>query len=461
MAADYIPRAFQPLIMAHIQNTPRCAVWAGMGLGKSVSTATALEDMDLTDDIYPILILAPKRVAMSTWPNEYRKWNHLKHRRVVFIEGTAKERVLACKAKADVFTANFEQLPWLVEHFGDRWPFKVVVVDEATKLKGFRLKQGTARAKALARVAHTKIKRIIELTGTCAPNGLQDLWGQMWFIDKGERLGKSFEAFKMRWFHKAHTGFGITATDFAQEQIQAALRDVCITIDAADWFDLDEPIVNVIDIQLPPRAEVLYREMEKKFFMELSEDQTVEAANAAAKTQKLLQITNGAAYLNGGNTDWEVLHDAKLEALDDVIEEACGMPVLIAYLFKADLARLKARYPKGLDLGTKDGLTRAIAGEGDVWFGHPASMGHGVDGLQYHSNIIAFYGIGWNLEEHLQVIERVGPVRQFQAGKKRPVFIHYLLASNTIDHAVLERLQSKRSVQDILLAAMKERGYAN
>ena len=460
MAIDFVPHEYQGLIIPFIQDTPRCAVWAGMGLGKSVSTATAIVALDMTEDVYPVLIVAPKRVAKTTWPGEFRKWNHLKHLKVSVICGTARERVLACKAKADIYTINFEQLPWLVEHFGDRWPFRVVVIDEATKLKGFRLRQGTTRAKALARVAHTKIKRMILLTGTPSPNGLKDLWGQMWFVDKGERLGRTMDAFTHRWFRKAHTGFGVEAIECAQEQIQSALRDVCITVDAADWFDLEAPIANRIMVDLPPKAAALYREMERRMFMELAGGEKIEALNAAAKTQKCLQIASGAAYLEGGNTQWEVLHDKKLEALDEVIEEACGMPVLVAYNFKSDLARLKARYPKGIDLSSKDGLERAIAGEGEIWFGHPASMGHGVDGLQYHTNILVFFSVNWNLEEHLQIIERVGPTRQRQAGKKRPVFIHYILATDTVDEMVLERLESKREVQDILLAAMRVRGVA-
>lgn len=460
MAIKFSPHGYQHLIINHIHAVPRCAVWAGMGMGKSVSTATALESLSLVEDVYPVLILGPLRVIRTTWPGEFRKWEHLKHLKVSVITGTAPQRIAACKVKADVYTANFEQLPWLVEHFGERWPFRVVVIDESTKLKGFRLRQGTTRAKALARVAFTKIKRVIELTGTPSPNGLVDLWGQTWFLDKGERLGKTMEAFKQRWFRPARNGHGIEALEHAQEQIQKALKDVCITVDAADWFDLELPIKNRIMVDLPPKAEVLYREMEKRMFMELASGEKIEALNAAAKTQKCLQVASGAAYTGGGNTAWEVIHDEKLDALDEILEEACGMPVLVAYHFKSDLARLKARYKDGIDLGTKDGLDRAIAGEGRVWFGHPESMGHGVDGLQYHSNIMVFFSVNWALEPHLQVIERIGPTRQHQAGKRRPVFVHYILARDTMDELVMDRLESKREVQDILLEAMKVREAA-
>lgn len=457
MAIDFIPRKYQELIISYAQCNTRCAVWSSMGTGKSVSTATAVEDLSLIEDPYPLLIVAPLRVAKTTWPQEYRKWNHLKHRKVVPICGSLKERQAALRTKSDVYTVNFEQLEWLVEHFGDKWPFRTVVVDEATKLKGFRLRQGTRRAKALARVAHTKIKRIILLTGTPSPNGLQDLWGQMWFVDKGDRLGRTFDAFKQRWFRASHTGFGVEATENAQEQIQAALSDVCITIDAADWFDLKEPIVNVIKVDLPPAARILYKDMEKKMFMDLEGSQ-VEALNAAAKTQKCLQIASGAAYVEGGPA-WKKIHDEKLHALEEILEEAAGMPVLVAYHFKSDLERLLARFPQGKHLDknpeTIDAWNR---GEIPIMFAHPASAGHGLS-LQDGGNILVFFSLNWSLEEHQQIKERNGPVRQLQAGYNRPVFHHYILAADTVDELVLERLQTKREVQDILLAAMRTKGY--
>lgn len=457
MAIDYAPRPYQSLIIDYIQDVKRCSVWSSMGTGKSVSTATALEDLSLTEDVYPLLIIAPLRVARTTWPQEYRKWNHLKHRKVVTVCGPLKERQAALRIKADIYTVNFEQLPWLVEHFGDKWPFRVVIVDEATKLKGFRLRQGTQRAKALARVAHTKIKRIILLTGTPSPNGLQDLWGQVWFVDKGDRLGRTYDAFKQRWFRASHTGFGVEATDQAQEQIQEALRDVCITIDAADWFDLKKPIINLIKVELPPAAKVLYKNMEKQMFMDLEGSQ-IEALNAAAKTMKCLQIAAGAAIVDGG-PQWKLIHNEKLDALEEILEEAAGMPVLVAYHFRSDLERLRARFPQGRHLDKNpQTIEDWNAGEIPIMFAHPASAGHGLN-LQDGGNILVFFTTSWSLEEHQQIIERIGPVRQLQAGHNRPVFIHFLLAEDTVDELVLERLQTKREVQDILLAAMRTKGY--
>lgn len=457
MAIDFAARPYQLLITDFIQRNRRAAVWSSMGTGKTSATATALEDLALTEDIYPILIVAPLRVARTTWPQEYRKWNHLKHLRVMPVCGALKERQAALRVNVPVYTTNFEQLPWLVEHFGDKWPFKTVVIDEATKLKGFRLRQGTQRAKALARVAHTKIKRIVLLTGTPSPNGLQDLWGQMWFVDKGDRLGRTFDAFKQRWFRASHTGFGVEATDQAQEQIQEALSDVCITIDAADWFDLKKPIVNLIKVELPPAAKVLYKNMEKQMFMDLEGSQ-IEALNAAAKTQKCLQISSGAAYVDGG-PQWKKIHDEKLDALEEILEEAAGMPILVSYHFKSDLERLLKRFPQGRHLDKRsETIDDWNAGKIPMLFAHPASAGHGLN-LQDGGNILVFFTVNWNLEEHQQIIERIGPVRQLQAGHNRPMFIHFILAADTVDELVLERLQSKREVQDILLSAMRDRGY--
>ena len=456
MSIEFQARPFQGLIISFIQRVKRCAVWSSMGTGKTSATLTALDDLSLVEDIYPALVVAPLRVARSTWPQEVKKWEHLKHLNVVPICGGLDERQAALRIKSPIYSTNFEQLPWLVEYLGERWPFRTVVVDESTKLKGFRLRQGTQRAKALARVAHTKIKRLILLTGTPSPNGLADLWGQLWFVDKGSRLGRTYQEFKDRWFRPAHNGFGVEAQEYAQEQIQGALADVCITIDAADWFDLKEPIRNRIMLDLPPKAAMLYKDMEKQLFMEL-EGHEIEALNAAAKTMKCLQIANGAAYIEDGA--YKVIHDEKIKALEDVVEEAAGMPVLVAYHFKSDLARLKKAFPEGRQL---DSHPQTIedwnAGRIPLLFAHPASAGHGLN-LQDGGNILVFFSVNWNLEEHQQIIERIGPVRQLQAGHNRPTFIHYLLAAGTVDEMILERLETKREVQDILLDAMKAKGY--
>jgi SNF2 family DNA or RNA helicase len=441
--------------MEHIHRVDRCAVWAGMGLGKTISTFTALDGLFMAGEDHPVLVLAPLRVAKTTWPEEARKWAHLSNISVMPIVGDERERRASLKYDASVYTTNYENLEWLVEYYGDRWPFRTVVTDESTKLKSFRLKQGGKRAAALAKIAHPKVKRFIELTGTPSPNGLQDLWGQIWFLDGGQRLGRTFESFKQRWFQKSFNGYGMTALPFAQEQIQEKLKDICITIDAADWFELEKPIVNNIYIDLSPKARALYKDMEKKMFMEI-EGHDVEAFNAASRTIKCLQIANGAAYVDDSG-NWKEVHDEKILALEDIVEEAGGMPVLVAYHFKSDLARLMKAFPKGRQLDADSNTIKEWnEGKIPVLFAHPASAGHGLN-LQDGGNILVYFGHWWNLEERMQILERVGPTRQLQAGYKRPVFVHNIIARDTVDEDVIERVETKREVQDILLDAMKRR----
>ena len=454
-ARDFTPRPYQQIIIDHILANDRCAVWAGMGMGKTVSALTVIDAVRLVDSD-PILVLAPTRVANTTWPEEAAKWVHTAHLTVVPVTGDMQGRVVAVRQRADVHAINYENLPWLVEYWGDRWPYRTVIADESTKLKSFRLRQGGKRAQALARVAHTKVKRFVELTGTPSPNGLQDLWGQVWFIDRGQRLGRTYEGFKQRWFRPHPSGFGLDALPHAQKEIQELLSDICITVEAKDWFDLREPIVNNIYVDMPARARKTYEDMEKQMFTELDSGHEIEAFNAASRTIKCLQIANGAAYTEG-NTEWQDVHDQKLQALESVVEEANGMPVLVAYHFKSDLARLKKHFPKGCELDKNPKtLTDWNKGKIPLMFAHPQSAGHGLN-LQDGGNILVFFAHWWNLEERLQVIERIGPTRQLQAGHDRPVWIHNIIARKTVDELVIERVNTKREVQDILMGAMRRR----
>lgn len=461
MTQPYVMRAYQALMTEHILRTPRCALWAGMGMGKTAAVLTALDALSLTERGVA-LVLAPLRVAASTWPEEARKWEHLKGLRVQPVAGSAAERRAALEGAADVYTMNYENLPWLVETLGERWPFKVVVADESTRLKSFRLKGGGKRARALARMAWTRVDRFIELTGTPAPNGLADLWGQAWFLDRGQRLGRSYTAFMDRWFRVIRVGADPHAVQYlplphAQPQLHELLSDLCLTLDARDYFDLREPIVNVIRVELPPAARKAYRQMEKQMFLELAGGAEIEAVHAAAKTLKCLQLANGAIYNDETGATWEEVHDEKLRALDSIIEESAGAPVLVAYQFQSDLARLRKAFPRAQVLDhNPDTIARWNAGHIPILLAHPASAGHGLN-LQDGGNTLVFFGHWWNLEEYQQIIERIGPTRQMQAGHDRPVFIHHIVAANTVDELVMARRETKRAVQDLLLDAMKRR----
>lgn len=458
----YTPRVYQDLIGQHVLEHKRCNVWAGMGTGKTVALLTAVDLLMISGyETKPALALAPLRVAKTTWPDEVAKWNHLSGIEVRAIVGTAVERQAALREVANgntpLFTINYDNLPWLVATLGDQpWPFGAVIADEATKLKGFRLQQGGRRAQAIARVAHTQCSRWINLTGTPAPNGLQDLWGQQWYIDAGERLGRTYQAFRDRWFQRSFDGHNLNPLSFAEKEITQKLRDVTVSVDAADYFPLEKPIVNPVYIELPAKARELYRSMEREMFMQI-EEHGVEAWNAAARTQKCLQLANGAAYVGEDAKEWREVHDEKIQAMEDILEEAAGMPVLVAYHFRSDLDRLCRAFPKGRYLDNDTQTQRDwTAGKIPLMFAHPASAGHGLN-LQDGGNILVYFGHTWNLEHTEQILERIGPVRQMQAGHKRPVFVHHIIARDTVEEQVMERLEGKGSVQQILLAAMKRR----
>lgn len=449
----------------HAISNPRCALWAGMGMGKTSSTLAVCDALLLAGLARRPLILAPLRVARSTWPGEAEKWAEFAHLRVQPIIGSAEERRAALQASADIFTINYDNLVWLVETLGEHWPFDMVVADESTRLKNFRIKQGGKRTQALSNVAHSKVKRWINLTGTPAPNGLNDLWGQTWFLDGGYRLGRSYSDFENRWFGyqrakdavNAHKTF-VKRVVFphSQTEIQDRLRDICLTLDPKDWFDLNDPIVRTVEVELPAKARKHYRDMEREMFTHL-EGHDIEAFAAAAKTIKCLQMANGAAYVGESNTEWVVTHDEKIEALKSVVEEASGAPVLVAYHFRSDLARLQAAFPeaRALDSSPKT-IDDWNAGQIPVLLAHPASAGHGLN-LQDGGNILVYFGHWWNLEERQQILERIGPMRQKQAGHERSVFVYNIVARDTVDEVVIDRMQSKREVQDLLLEYMKNR----
>jgi SNF2 family DNA or RNA helicase len=442
----------------HILEHRRCAIWAAMGAGKSSAVLHALKGIGLFDQ-GPALILGPKRVARDVWPAEATKWDDFGEE-VVPIMGTQTERFQAMGRKALFYSTNYEQLPWLVKHHGRNWPYRTLVADEATRLQGFRLMQGTQRASAFGKVAWLpRVERVVELTGTPAPNGLKNLWGQLWPIDRGDRLGRSYDAFKQRWFARSWDGYGIEPLPFAQEQIQDLLRDICITIDPRDYgLKLDAVIETDIMVELPDKARDLYREMEKRMFLELEHElgvHEVEAVSAAGRTNKCLQLANGAVIHDTKSGAWQEVHNAKLDALESIVEEANGMPVLVSYQFVSDFVRIKRAFPKakGIDETTEKEWN---AGHVPMLVCHPASAGHGLN-LQLGSNILVDFSSGWNLEHDDQIVERIGPMRQYQSGLDRPVYRYRIMAENTVDLLVKERRASKRSVQAILLEAMKRR----
>ena len=450
----------------------RCGMWAGMGIGKSSATLYTLDLLRLLGEIGddPTLVIGPMRVARDTWPEEVAKWDNFRALRVIPLTGTPKQRLDKLKVRADIFTISYELIPWLVEHYLEKWPFRQVVADESDRLKGLREKKGGislshkkagasgARAFQLARVAHTMVRRWVNLTGTPAPAGYEDLWGQTWYLDRGERLGRTFGAFQQRWFRPKFNGYGVELLPFGKKEIDERLKDICLTVDPKDYFDLREPIVRTVEVILPGQARKSYRELERELFTVLETGETVAAPHAAALTNKCLQLANGAVYTQHPN--WSPVHEAKLEALESILHESGGMPLLVAYQFQSDKARILQKFKGAADISTADGMRAFRSGNARLGVAHPKSMGHGIDGLQHVTNILVRFGHDWKTGERLQMLERIGPMRQLGAGYDRPVYVYDIVAKDTLDEAVLAAHEFNISAQDALLAAMKRRNDA-
>lgn len=487
MAKDFVPRDYQNGLTDFILQNERVSCHVDMGLGKSVSTLNAIDTLKILGDTSPVLIVAPLRVARDTWRNELKKWKHLSNYTLSAIVGTKEERLAALRAPADFHSINYENLPWLADTLKGKWPFKIVVLDESTKVKSFRAHfrkkdDGTkylvctngSRISAVVKFLFTKTKRVVLLTGTPAPNGLKDLWAQYFIVDKGASLGESFAAFEARWYETKFTSsvkhldlsnrvivsingkFTTLLTHNAEHEIRNAIAASTFTLRAEDYLDLGEEILNTIVVDMPIQAREHYDEMEKTLYTEIKAG-AVEAFTAGVKSQKCHQIANGAIYWDDKGS-YEELHDAKIDALQSVIEEAAGMPVIVVYKFKSDLARLLKAFPAGKALDTKKKTEDDFrAGKIPVLFLHPDSAAHGIDGFQGVTNILCFFSVDWNGETRSQVIARIGKVRQYQAGLDRPVFIHQIICRNSIDEIILERIETKTSIEEALKAGLARR----
>ncbi len=451
----FTPLEYQRLIGEFMLDHERAALFAGMGTGKTVCSLTLIDLLHTVGNGDPVLVLGPLRVARDTWPEEAQKWQHTSHMTIVPVIGTPRERRGALSVPAHVHTMNYENLPWLIDHFeGKAWPFRTVFADESTRLKNFRITQGGVRARSLGKVAHLT-DRWYNLTGTPAANGLKDLWGQFWFLDFGKRLGLTYTAFQTRWFTMGYDGV-VKPTASADREIYERIDDITISIRAEDWFDVAKPIERTIPIHLPAAVRSQYKQLEKDMFTELACGTEIEVFNQAALTNKCRQFANGAAYTT--HPAWAAVHDEKIDALASIVEEAAGAQILVSYSFVSDRERILKAFKSSVDISTPEGLKRFKNGHAQLGVAHPKSMGHGIDGLQNNCNILVYFGHDWNLEERMQILERIGPVRQKQAGLDRPVWVYSIVATDTIDEEVMERHASKRDVQDLLMEAMVKRG---
>ncbi len=456
----FVPRDYQEITRDFIMDHHKCNVWLDMGMGKTVSSLSAADIMWMAGSrFHPLLVLSPKRVARSVWPGEQRKWDHLNGMTVSPIIGNPAERISGLIKDADVYTMNYENVEWLLDATNGkkRWPFKWVIADEATHLKGFRLRNGGRRAAALSTIAKM-VPRWTNLTGTPLPNGYIDLWGQNWFVDHGASLGVNFGAYKSRWFDKDVYARTITPKECAGQQIMDLMAPNTISLRAKDWFDFEDPIPMPAYFDLNQKSRRIYDSMEDDMFSELGNNITIEAMANSAASIKCCQIASGAVFHDDGVT-WSEVHDSKLRVLKEIVEETCGQPLLVGYYFKHDLIRLKRAFPHAREIKTQQDENDWNAGKISMGLGHPASMGHGLN-LQDGGCIAVFFSQTWNLEHFQQFIQRIGPVRQIQSGHPRPVLVYYIMARNTTDEIMFARTKGKAATQDAARAMVNWRRAA-
>ena len=434
---------YQNKAVDFILSERRCMLALQMGLGKSVSTLTAISDMLDGFTANKVLVIAPLRVANSVWAQETRLWAHLNHLRVSVCTGPEKARRAALSVDADVYVINRENVPWLVQNYGTKWPFDTVVVDESSSFKNASAKRFKALRKMLP-----NIESMVLLTGTPSPNGLLDLWAQMYLIDYGERLGRTLTGYKHRFFEADYWGRKFEPRAGADQKIHALLADKVIHMSAEDYLNMPDRIDLVETVSLG-KAEAGYKDFERTMLAELDDGKEVEAATAAVLANKLMQYANGAIYTDA-HKNWTETHTAKLDGLAEIVEDNPSETILVAYNYASDLERLRKRFPAARVLDKKQETIDAWnRGEIGMLLAHPASAGHGLN-LQRGGALCVWFGLNWSLELYQQFNARL-----HRQGQDRPVRVVHIVAEDTIDQRVMGVLRDKDATQKNLLNALK------
>ncbi|WP_312388153.1 DEAD/DEAH box helicase [Stutzerimonas nitrititolerans] len=469
-----------------IVENPACMLGMAMGLGKTGTALTAFRELLDTFQVTHILVIAPLLVAEETWPDEIDAWEHTSVLDYEVLTGPPDRREQRARRLPEVSIINTENVGWLVEFWGDDWPYDMVCIDEISRFKNpskktkptkvavqkamdeamrelpkgltdeqidaavkkavKKVKGNPTRFGALCSV-RKRILRVIGLTGTMSPNGLLDIWSQFYLLDQGERLYGSFNQYRTRWFDSDYMGYRYTPRPGAFEQIVERIQDITLSMKTEDYVDMPPVIHNTIRVKLPPKVMAQYRKFEKTMLLE---EHDIEAVNEGVLTGKLLQLANGSVYDEDGNVI--EIHSLKLDALDSVIEEANGAPVLVAYSYQFDLEKLRKRYPKAEVVGEAPNLQkRWNNGEISILLAHPQSAGHGLN-LQYGGCITVWYGLCWSLEYYQQLNKRL-----HRPGQKETVVIHHIVAEGTVDERVMAVLPEKDALQDALVEATKYR----
>ena len=440
---------YQKYCVERILETNNLGLFLDMGLGKTLITLTAIKELIYNRfSVGKVLVIAPKKVAEATWQNEIEKWPELGLLRTSTVLGTEKQRVKALNTPADIYIINRDNVVWLVDLYQNAWPFDMVVCDEFSSFKNHQAK----RFKALASIK-PHIKRLVGLTGTPSPNGLLDLWAQVYLLDGGKRLSPSFYSFRNSYFEGDYMGYNYTARTFSQEEITRKISDICISMKADDYLELPECTDNIIPVVLSPKAKKAYLQMEREAVLELEDAEDIDATSAAALSTKLLQLANGAVY--DEDKKYHEIHDCKIEAFMETLEQLQGKNVLVFYNFKHDLTRLihalekkKINFRK---LETKEDQKDWNEGKINVLLTHPASSAYGLN-LQEGGNHVIWFGLTWNYELYTQANKRL-----HRQGQKEKVIIHHLVTEDTRDEDVMAALEKKEDVQNYVLESLKAR----
>lgn len=440
----FTPHDYQEIAKEFAIQNNASGLFLDMGLGKTIITLSAIEELKNNYyDINKVLVIAPKRVAEDTWTTEHKKWDHVKDLKIIKILGTPIERKLALEQEGDIYIITRDNIAWLVELLGRTWDFDTVVIDELSSFKSNQSK----RFKKL-RIVRPFMKRIIGLTGTPAPNGYMDLWAQIYLLDRGKRLGKTITEFRKRYFNTLYRhGYNdYELRPGGKEAIDDALKDLCISMKARDYLKLEEPLYINRVAKLDKKEYELYKTMEKDAVLEFG-DEDITALSAAAVSNKLLQLANGAVYTE--NREVIKIHDKKIDVLEELIEEANGEPVLVFYNFKHDKDRILEKFKGVKVLDTEQDIKDWNDKKIKILLAHPASAGHGLN-LQSGGNIIIWFGLNWSLELYLQANARLD-----RQGQKETVRIYHIITEGTIDEKVLEVIKGKNIKQEDLLRMLK------
>ena len=442
---EYRPYEYQEYATRFIQTHEASAIFLDCGMGKSVITLTAIKNLITKGKAKRVLVIAPLRVAQTTWPDEIKKWEHLKGLTLAVATGSVPERLSALRARADITIINRENVEWLVARSGVKWAFDFVVIDELSSFKSYQAK----RFKYLLKV-RPFISRIVGLTGTPSSNGLMDLWAEFRILDMGERLGRYITRYRESYFtpdkRNAQTVFSYKPLPGAEERIYEKISDITISMTAKDHLKMPDLVINDIFVEMGEKASADYKELKENLVAEIKGEE-IDAMNAAVLTNKLLQMSNGAIYAEDGKV--VRIHDKKLDALEDLFESANGKPVLVAYWFKHDLQRLKERFSLAREIKTESDIRAWNAGEIGMGLIHPASAGHGLN-LQSGGSTLVWFGLTWSLELYQQLNARL-----YRQGQKETVIIHHILTEGTMDERVLRAVGEKDKTQSALIDAVK------